>query len=251
MKASAKRFVPFALLILVSSFIETSSVVASADSGLASTPTTVGYVGCSNSVGAVVGYHVDGGVRLWGSRDYGAGTIYRWASDIPDGSASRLWDSFGKAQTSAPASEIWLNLCEKQDNNHSKAYSSASAVIAEIRRRVGDVPIHVSAMNDYVAPHVCSISGTEGAPRMQGIADQLVAAGLASAGPKLAALSSIYPVPSDPAVDQTLQDGCHPNDAGKAFLGEALVRFFDGPAPPMLTVVPSDPSGPSASFSVH
>jgi hypothetical protein len=239
----------FAKRALALSVAICSSLLGSSGShALGDAATTVGYVGCSNSVGAVVGYHADGGVRLWGSRDYGAGTIYRWANDIPDGSASRLWDSFGKAQTADPAAEVWLNLCEKADNNHGKAYSSATAVVDEIRRRLGDVPIYVSGMNDYVAPHVCSISGTEGAPRMQGVADQLVAAGLAYAGPVLPPLSSINQVPSDPPIDQTLVDGCHPNDEGKAFLGQALMSFFDGPPSPTLSVVPSDPSGPAVAF---
>jgi hypothetical protein len=193
---------------------------------------TVGYIGCSQSVGAVTGYLTVGGHRFWGPEAaYGGGTVQAWADAIPAPGATRFngrWGAFIKHQSQRPAAIIWWQLCTKASDNPAMNSSAAAAVRdAILRFSPPGTVIYVSAQNGYIAPHVCSVTGPTGPSRMQSLADDLVAKGLALAGPSVGNLASVEQTPSRPAADQTLADGCHPNAAGETnVLGPRLVRFF-------------------------
>lgn len=197
--------------------------------------TAIGYVGCSNSAGAVDGYHLDGGTAMWPFiRNYGGGTVTVWANEI--GTNGQHWSAFTKQQQANPSTTFWFQLCRLASENGQPIVAQAQAVIAEIRRRVPGATVYVSALNDWVAPHVCPICGLGTPADMQADADELVASGDALAGPHLAALMSYCQQGSaqcgtssagaTPNNNQTQPDGCHPNTSGKVALGGPLLSFF-------------------------
>ena len=101
-------------------------------------------------------------------------------------------------------------------------------IIAQIRRLVPDARIYVSALNGFVPPHVCEETGADGPSLMAALARRLVSEGLARRGPNVGELLSIYQTPSNRATSensQTTVDGCHPNEAGQAYLGRTLMAF--------------------------
>jgi hypothetical protein len=193
----------------------------------------VGYVGCSNSAAAVNGYHVVGGNRFWPLlRDYGGGSVTQWAEGI-GGPANRFWSAFTRQQEQTPAHVFWLQLCpiatENQDND-----DEALAIVAEIRRRVPDAVVYISALNDWVAPHVCAICGAQGPENMRADAAEVIATGEALKGPRLPALEvrcsdrecGVSSAGATTQNNQVEPDGCHPNESGEILLGETLKRFF-------------------------
>lgn len=173
----------------------------------------VGFVGCSVTRNAVTGYAEVGGRRLWPAEgvSYGGGSVSRWARTI--GQQSGQWRDFEGALEANPGTRgLWVQLCTAGTSGDDQA--AATALLDELRRRVPDVPIWVSAQPDYVG-HECRIAGARGPGRMQELADQLVVEGHALAGPVVGPLTR----------DQTL-DGCHANAEGQDRLGEQLVAFF-------------------------
>jgi hypothetical protein len=192
----------------------------------------VGYAGCSQTIGAVKGYKTDGGTRMWPIVEFGGGTVQTWASQIaaPGAPLKGYWAVFEGAQQQQPASEIWWQLCTHPPNEEDDAGNSAAAsrVRAELLRlSPPGTKIYVSAQNAYVAPHVCGITGPDGPSRMQALANQLVAQGLAQAGPNVGALHSVDQTPSVPSGDETVDDGCHPNESGQRnVLGPPMRDFF-------------------------
>jgi hypothetical protein len=195
--------------------------------------TTIGYVGCSNSAAAVNGYHLVGGQLMWPFiRNYGGGTVTRWASGIGK-KRNQYWAAFTKQEDHLPAHIFWLQLCarstEDQDNDE-----GVLAIIAEIRRRVPDAVVYISALNDWVAPHVCAICGPDGPAHMEADTADIIATGEALEGPHLGALTVQCQVPecgvssagATSQNNQVVADGCHPNASGQRMLGESLERFF-------------------------
>lgn len=210
-----------------------------------------GYVGCSNTQMSIAGYKQVGGSAFWGaSVAYNGGTIHAWASEI-DVPGSPYWGAFDSALAATPTDQIWFEGCLKIEEDATAVHAEAEAVIAEIRERAPGATVYFSAINDYVAPHECQIIGLNGPIAMRELRDQLVVEGLVLPGPDMGSLLSIYQTPSTGATNannQTVQDGCHPNKAGKASLGQILLGFFSAPPAPTFTVTPTDPSGPSVSF---
>jgi hypothetical protein len=195
-------------------------------------PGMVGYVGCSQTDGAVIGYEADGGTHMWPEPElpYGGGTVQAWAKEIagPGEPLHGHWAQFEGQQQKRPASVVWWQLCTRKDDDQATNTTDAARVRDEIvRLSPPGTVIEVSAQNAYVAPHVCGITGSDGPSRMQTLADQLVAQGLAQQGPNVGALHSKYGAPSQPPGDETIDDGCHPNDAGERnVLGPPLLAFF-------------------------
>lgn len=175
----------------------------------------IGYIGCSVTVNAVDGYLAAGGTNFWPSvhSAYGAASVSLWADP-----ASRYWAAFDNVLAQFPdTTTIWWQLCTSAANLTDN-FDAAQDVVSEIRRRIPDATVFVSAQHDYTDGHVCPITGADGPARMQALADELIAAGLAFRGPVVG-----------PLAEDELSDGCHANDAGKAVLGQQLADFFDPP----------------------
>lgn len=185
----------------------------------------IGYVGCSNTSQSVAGAWANGFTQFWPGMRYGGGTIQTWA-------AGQKWSDFDTALRRYPTTTFWFQLCEVYRDHISGADSLAKAitVINDIRARAPAATIYVSAVNDYVAPHVSPKLGPDGPQNMRDAAASLVAAGYALAGPDMGSLLSIYQVPSAGATrenNETEIDGTHPNvTLGQPHLGRRLAEFF-------------------------
>jgi len=181
---------------------------------------TIGYVGGSITDLAVVGYEDLGGDELWSSEDYpiGGGTIFAWAE--PGSTYFTRFDS-QIAANGAPSS-IWWQLAAHDSDldgmTSSEVYAVVLDVLGKIRNRVGDIPVHASAMARYAPETGCYQRGHALAPRrMERMADRLVAGGLVEEGPRM------------PVLHQKHLDGatsCHQNELGQARHGRALLEFF-------------------------
>jgi hypothetical protein len=194
----------------------------------------IGYVGCSNSASSVEGYHLVGGQAMWPFiRNYGGGTLRTWSQNI-GGASDQWWSSFIKQQALMPANTFWFQMCSKAADVNDNEIEQAKAIIAEIKTRVPGATVFVSALNEFVAPHVCFLCGENGPALMQETADAVVASGEAQAGPDVGTLiayctTSECGVSSSGAMNSTNQvtsDGCHPNTKGKQDLGTVLKTFF-------------------------
>jgi hypothetical protein len=212
----------------------------------------VGYLGCSNSTSSVDGYKTLGGNRLWAStKDYGTASVHVLATQV--GSAtSKAWKAFKSGIAFNPdTDEVWFQGCVLAGEDATLAHADALAVLAEIRKLIPGVTVYFSALNDWVAPHVCSTAGANGPADMRALRDSLVSEGEARLGPDMGSLISKYQIPSagaTKAANQTDPDGCHPNAAGKSYFGQRLLNFFTPPPVPTFTVTPTDPSGPDVTF---
>lgn len=189
----------------------------------ASAPQRVGIVGCSVTLNAVDGYQILGGDVLWPSvTGYAGGTISAWALDLS--TLSGYWSAFDAALAANPDTDaVWLQLCTNTSGASQDTFENAQIVADEIRRRAPGVRVFVSAQNSY-SDGVCGIAGANGPANMQTIADQLVNAGAAEAGPTLGPLS----------MSQTV-DTCHASADGAQVLGAQLAAFFGpelSPPPP-------------------
>ncbi len=176
-------------------------------------PGVIGYVGCSVTRDAVEGYAQVGGERLWPFEgvSYGGASVGRWAAAVVSGSGH--WRDFETLLATNPHTQgLWVQLCTAGTPTDDLA--SAVSLLDELRQRVPDVDVWVSAQPDYV-DHECGIAGPAGPARMQSLVDDLVQAGHAQRGPVVGPLRE----------DQTL-DGCHANEDGQGLMGEQLVAFF-------------------------
>ncbi len=176
---------------------------------------SIGFLGCSFSNNAVIGYRQLGGRRFWDPvRSYNGGSVSIWASGV--GNRNRYWLAFESALKSHPRTQIfWWQLCNSPQADEATLFRDARLVLEEIRRRVPGATVYVSAQHSYTQGHACR-GQADGPARMQRLADRLVAEGSVQAGPTLGPLS-----PS-----QTL-DGCHANRIGMETLGQQLLNFFD------------------------
>lgn len=189
----------------------------------------IGFVGCSNIRDTVQGYITDGGSKIWVPVDntYAGGTVKKW-SDL----SSEYWTQFNQFLAAHPTTKtIWWGLCTYASDRESDADNNKAApvVLDELRKKIPGVTVYVSAINSFVAPHVCRLTGDDGPSRMQTLANSLVSNQGLKAGPAVGSLISFYQTPSAGATaanNQTKDDGCHPNDAGEVYLGKALLAFF-------------------------
>jgi len=180
----------------------------------ASTGSTVGYVGCSNTYMTVNGAHLDGGVNMWPANgNYGGGTVQAWYRDITR--QSRYWPAFRQMLAAQPTQTIWFQACAKVNENPNLNYQAALGVLAQLQREIPGVTVYISPINGY-SGIVCSALGPNGNAAMVSLANQLVSEGDGPAGP----------YPGDLTASQVQADGCHPNDAGQRFLGQSLLGVF-------------------------
>ena len=198
-------------------FVLLLSTLAGAETGLPAAP--VGYLGCSQTTGSVRGYHDAGGLRFWPVIEYGGGSVSRWANPHH---SERYWADFDQARRAQIPGTVWWQICIT-GNGVEANYNAARAVLSVLRRRVGSTPIYVSAQNGYIDPHVCGIGPPNGPDTAAEIAARLVASDGVLRGPTMSDLRG-----PDSAGDGPIQteDGCHPNELGRARFGANLQRFF-------------------------
>ena len=177
----------------------------------------IGYVGCSMTMNAVNGAHILGSNLFWYPiNEIGGGGPAQWGGNLSN--TSKWWSAFDQSLAAQPVKTIWWELCSVSSTASSETYDMAVKVLNEIKRRIPGVTVYVSSQPDYLpADHECPIAGTGGPERMAALASQLVANGLALQGPVVGPLN--YP-------EETLDDGCHGNDAGNDRMGQQLIDFF-------------------------
>jgi len=177
----------------------------------------VGYLGCSQTTGAVQGYHELGGARLWATIQYGGGAVNRWSSP-----SSPYWSTFDHAYRAHPALSIWWQICILTGNINTNV-TQARLALAQLRAHAPGSVIYVSAQNAYVAPHVCGIGPPNAAIIAEAVADRLIAGGVLR-GPHMSPLRGQDS--AGPGATEVDPGGCHPNALGRKKLGANLRAFF-------------------------
>ena len=177
----------------------------------------IGFIGCSMTINAVDGYKKYGGEKIWQDvvmEDYSGGGITRLVNFDKD---SHYWNAFQEALNKNPdTTAIWWELCTAERMNKTDTYDNALLVLQEIHRRVGELPVYVSAQPMYTDGHVCKIAGEDGPKNMQDFVDKMVTEGVATVGPVIGPLSA-----------ELVSDGCHANEKGKLLMGKQVEVFFD------------------------
>ena len=145
---------------------------------------------------------------------YGGGSLGRWAHDL-DADRSRYWNGFDDVLADHPdTTVVWFSLCTIRGGAADNT-DVAAEILAEVRERLPDAVVYVSAQPAYSGGHLCELAGETGPDKMADIASELVEMGLALPGPEMGPLSG----------DQTA-DGCHANDDGQELMGRQLFDFF-------------------------
>lgn len=177
---------------------------------------TIGFIGCSNTRETVEGYHYMGGKKIWDyERRYGSGTILDWSKNLEE---SIYWDVFDELlQKYSKTKTIWWQLCI-MDEDRTTSYEHAQVILKEIRKRIPDVTIYVSALADYTEG-ICEITGTWGLEKAKKLVEELDASN-----------EDVFPGPVLGPMSQkeTAKDGCHLSSPdGKRKLGNQMRLFFD------------------------
>jgi len=204
------------LTLLVVTLLLMSACIKQPENTIPDADRTIGFIGCSNTRETVEGYHYMGGTQMWDyERHYGSGTILDWSKNVDD---SKYWNVFDKLLKKYPNTKtIWWQLCI-MDNNRATSVEHADIVLNEIRKRIPNVVIYVSALADYT-DGVCSITGTFGLEKGKELVPILDTNNQdVFAGPVLGPMS----------MKETAKDGCHLSSPdGKRKLGTQLKEFFD------------------------
>lgn len=192
---------------------ETSTTSGVSTEAQPSGPGSIGYLGCSMTTDAVIGYHEIGGNSLWeaeGKNEGGAIDLMARA-----GGPSRIWSEFQKELDAHPETTVlWWELCTTEAGQRDDL-EIGLAILSEIEKRLVGGTIFVSAQPGYDG-HVCPTSGADGPTEMAILAAQLVDTGRALAGPTQGPLTE----------DQT-RDLCHASMSGRLLLGQQLLDFFN------------------------
>lgn len=173
----------------------------------------VAVVGCSQTRDAMVGYMALTDRGILGDRGetryLSGGSIERWTtqSDNPF-----YWDEF--ANWNGPESDaLWVQVCWATNGSRRTTVDDMAYVVSTALDVIGrDVPVFISGLNDWDPRDLCTRGDYELSWDM---AEAAVAAGLGLIGP-------------DPGVitRNLTDDGCHGNDEGDAFMGQAILDFF-------------------------
>jgi hypothetical protein len=186
----------------------------SMSAGTTSISVPIGFIGCSMSNNAVDGYSDANGTDFWPvQQDYGGAGVGKWASDLTNNST--YWRAFQDAYNLQQVKTIWWQLCALDSDSTNETLGAVQVIFDEIKRRVPDAIVFISAQPAYSGGHVCSIAGSTGPGRMQQLVDQFVATQQALPGPVMGPLEQ----------DMLVSDGCHANTAGRAFMGNQLLKF--------------------------
>jgi len=186
--------------------------------GQAASSTTVGFVGASISMNAINGAHTVGSSRFWYPvPQFGGGGLWKWAQNLTNSNA--FWADFDAAYQAQPSNIIWWQLAAVATDKANETYTNAVKVFNEIKRRIPNATVYVSAQPFYTpSTHVCTIAGSDGPARMAALVDQLVANGVCLLGPVMGPLN---------ASTQILpNDSCHANTDGENMEGQQLIDFF-------------------------
>jgi hypothetical protein len=191
--------------------------------GTASRAAPIAYVGCSISSQSVYGYTLSGGGDLWSAAAfngkgrlgmYPGGTLAMWDRTLTDdvGGLLPYWRQFDAMNAARPgAQRVWLQVCVLKPETVAQSIASGERVLAEIHRRLPGAVVYASAMSDYTArPEQVDVDAAVA------VAHDLVARGLALAGPDMPRLNA----------RQLLPDRVHMNVLGERAAGRTLVGFF-------------------------
>ncbi len=178
---------------------------------------SIGYIGCSNTRETVEGYHRVGGGDMWDyDKRYDSGAVKDWALDAEP--EKRYWNVFDELLEENPKTKfIWWELCIRDDERETN-YEQAQIILNEIRQRIPDAVIYVSALADYTEG-VCEITGTFGIEKAKELVRELENNNAdVFPGPVLGPMAPI----------DTAKDGCHLSSPdGKRKLGNQMKKFFD------------------------
>jgi hypothetical protein len=191
-------------------------------------PGSIGVIGCSNTDQHVDAYLAASEVdQLAGPMNLGGGVLDRWYTDDRG-----HWSIFDEHRPATGYAAVWVQLCIWDAGSVAMTthQTQLAFVIAEVRRRAGTVPIYVSPLNTYANGHVCPTTGPD-APA--------VASALSSWADTTFSKVGKGPVTGPLTAEMIRLDGCHLSGAGRRFVGDQLVHWFDVIGPPS---VEDDPS---------
>jgi hypothetical protein len=176
----------------------------------------IGYIGCSNTMASVVGYHSIAGNlnRFWPAYMTGGGSIEQWAQ-----SSSSYWNAYEtELATYGQPALVWVQLCENYLARPT-TYTSVQSALAILKQLSPRTTIYISAINVYNPLTLCRLMGTngQGETDTNSWRDRAVAADLARLGPEMGPLTAQI----------LIYDQCHPNSVGMTLLGNQLKTFFD------------------------
>jgi hypothetical protein len=170
---------------------------------------------------------------LGGSVDYDTDSklISDWANP-----GSPMWTKFDEMKDAYDGgkdpSVVWVELCQTYNQGTQVGYSGAEEEIANVRAHAPTAKIYVSPLQSYDPPTMCPLMGPngEGVADLTNMANELVNAGLASAGPGAGGNPPLGPLTPQDAYS----DGCHPTGdpthgpgTSAEMLGQQLANFFD------------------------
>src|SRR3989338_7802018 len=132
------------LTLLVVTLLLMSACIKQPENTIPDADRTIGFIGCSNTRETVEGYHYMGGKKMWDyKRRYCSGTILDWPKNLDEG--SKYWDVFDELlQKHLKTKTIWWQLCI-MDEDRTTSYGHAKVILNEIRKKIPDVVIYVSA----------------------------------------------------------------------------------------------------------
>ena len=196
---------------------------------LAAEEGTIGVVGCSNTKQHVEGYMSASDLdRFWdfNGLQTSGGTLRSWAVDLTDRNA--YWADFSQNVSLYGVDVVWIQLCIRSVEASSTGMTPAQqadlqAVVGEVARRTGGVPIYISPLNGFTA-NDCVITGPYGVTNAVQLADWADSSGLALRGPDTGPLDH----------SQLAKDLCHLNSIGLTAVAGQMIDFFDvGGEPPV------------------
>ena len=220
-RKTACRFHP---LLIIGIFVLLALVIyiapSQAQSVVQLSQNSIGYIGCSNTEDAVIGYYaVQNRGLFWAPYDTYGGVVSEWAHLANQ----QYWANFSKQiSTYGQPQIVWVNLCEFAASP--ATFSDVQNMLSILRSYTPNANFYVSPLNSYVSGYVCPLTGANGVQDTTNLANEAVAAGLALQGPILGPLG---PAPVGNPAGGTLQNSCHPNTAGEILLGAQLASFFD------------------------
>src|SRR5208282_1816814 len=186
---------------------------ASAYFAYTSNPRTIGYVGCSNTQDAVIGYQATNVTQkeFWNPYQTIRGTLDKW-----DTASSVFWARYSQELvTYGQPSIVWIQICE--DSLVKITPIMVGQVLGILRTLSPNAVFYISPLNTYSPVGLCPITGPNGVQDATRLADQAVSEGLALQGPILGPLTT----------QNTIIDHCHPNPTGQELLGSRLKTFFN------------------------
>ena len=211
-------------LLIIGAFILLGLVIyvepSQAQSVVQLSQNSIGYIGCSNTEDAVIGYFaVQNRGLFWAPYDTYGGVVSEWAHLANQ----QYWANFSEQiLTYGQPQIVWVNLCEFAASP--ATFSDVQNMLSILRSYTPDAVFYISPLNSYVSGYICPLTGANGVQDTTNLANEAVAAGLASQGPILGPLG---PAPVGNPTGGTLQNSCHPNTAGEILLGTQLASFFD------------------------